>query len=403
MVSSLFDKEHQYFFQTYKRLSLDIERGEGCYLYDRNGQRYLDFFGGLAVNALGYKHSRVNQAIVQQINNYIHLSNYYVQEPQVRLAEKLTTVSGYQRLFFTNSGTEAIEGAIKLARKWGKKNGKIDLLGLSNSFHGRTMGALSLTERPKYREGYEPFLPNTAHIAFNDVQELRSKVNDRTLGVVLEFIQGEGGVNVISSEFAAELKSLREQFGFLIIADEIQSGLGRTGKFFGFEHFDVRPDIVAVAKPLGGGLPLGAFLGNERVADTLTFGVHGTTFGGNPVACAAGVVVLEEIIDKGLMKNAAKIGEYLKSAFREMQQQFPTVIADVRGFGCMLGIELTSEGQPVVDELQRRGILVNCTNTNVIRLLPPLIITLNECDLLVKELREALQSLVKRDLVTLEK
>lgn len=396
MADSLFDKEHQLFFQTYKRLPLDIERGDGCYLYDRSGKRYLDFFGGLAVNSLGYNHPRVKEAIVQQINKYIHLSNYYVQEPQVRLAEKLIAASGYRRLFFTNSGTEAIEGAIKLARKWGKNNGKIDLFGLSNSFHGRTMGALSLTERQKYREGYEPFLPNTDHIVFNDVDELRQKVNERTLGVVLEVIQGEGGIHVVSSEFVKELKALREKFGFLIIADEIQSGLGRTGKFFGFEHFDLRPDIVAIAKPLGGGLPLGAFLGNERVEDTFSYGMHGTTFGGNPVACAAGIVVLEEIVDNGLMKNAAEMGSYLKSAFQAMKQELPTIITDVRGFGCMLGIELSHEGQPVVDELQRRGILVNCTNTNVIRLLPPLLITRQHCDQLLSEFRAVVGTLFRQ-------
>lgn len=396
MADSLFDKEHQLFFQTYKRLPLDIERGDGCYLYDRSGKRYLDFFGGLAVNSLGYNHPRVKEAIVQQINKYIHLSNYYVQEPQVRLAEKLIAASGYRRLFFTNSGTEAIEGAIKLARKWGKNNGKIDLFGLSNSFHGRTMGALSLTERQKYREEYEPFLPNTDHIVFNDVDELRRKVNERTLGIVLEVIQGEGGIHVVSSEFVKELKALREKFGFLIIADEIQSGLGRTGKFFGFEHFDLRPDIVAIAKPLGGGLPLGAFLGNERVEDTFSYGMHGTTFGGNPVACAAGIVVLEEIVDNGLMKNAAEMGSYLKSAFQAMKQELPTIITDVRGFGCMLGIELSHEGQPVVDELQRRGILVNCTNTNVIRLLPPLLITRQHCDQLLSEFRAVVGTLFRQ-------
>lgn len=393
MADTLFDKEHQFFFQTYKRLPLDIERGDGCYLYDRNGNRYLDFFGGLAVNALGYNHPRVKEAITQQINKYIHLSNYYVQEPQVLLAEKLIAASGYRRLFFTNSGTEAIEGAIKLARKWGKKNGKTDLFGLSNSFHGRTMGALSLTERPKYREGYEPFLPNTSHVGFNDVEELRAKVNAQTLGIVMEVIQGEGGIHVVSAEFVAELKRLREQFGFLIIADEVQSGLGRTGKFFGFEHFDLRPDIVTVAKPLGGGLPVGAFLGNERVEDTFSYGMHGTTFGGNPVACAAGVVVLEEIVENGLMKNAAEVGSYLKTALQDMQCELPNVIKEVRGFGCMLGIELAQEGQPVVDELQRRGILVNCTNTNVIRLLPPLTISHQHCDKFLREFRAVISQL----------
>jgi acetylornithine aminotransferase len=389
---TLFDKEHRLFFQTYKRLPLDIERGEGAYLYDRSGKRYLDFFGGLAVNALGYNHGGVKKAIHEQLERYVHLSNYYVQEPQVRLAEKLLSITGYQRVFFSNSGTEAMEGAIKLARKWGKKYGKSELYGMTNSFHGRTMGSLSLTERPKYRQDYEPFLEHVHHLSFNSVLDLRDKIDEQTLGVVLEFIQGEGGVNVVTQEYVDELRALREKFGFLIVADAIQCGIGRTGKFFSFEHFNIKPDIVCVAKALGGGLPLGALLGNERVSDVFTFGVHGTTFGGNPVACAAGLVVLQEIADHGLMKEAGMLGDYLKSEFNQLKTQFPGLLKEVRGFGCMLGIELTIEGQPIVDELQDRGILVNCTNANVLRFLPPYIITREQCDTLVTELRSILRT-----------
>jgi acetylornithine aminotransferase len=388
--SQLFGKEEQYFFRTYKRLGLDIVRGDGATLVARDGKKYTDFFGGLAVNALGYNHPKVNESIILQVQKYIHLSNFYVQEPQVVLAEKLIHASGYQRVFFGNSGTEAIEGAIKLARKWGQKEGKTQLIGLTNSFHGRTMGALSLTERQKYREGYEPFLPNVSHVGFNDVKQLRVAVNAQTLGVVLEFIQGEGGVNVVSAEFADALKELRDRFGFLIIGDEIQSGMGRTGRFFGFEHFGVRPDIVVVAKAIGGGLPLGAFLGNERVADVLTYGAHGTTFGGNPVACAAGVAVLTEVLDNGLMKKAAEVGDYLKAGFASLQKEFPTIIREIRGYGCMLGVDLSVDGQPLVDKLEQRGFLVNCTHQTVLRFLPPFIVTKTECDLMLQNLREVL-------------
>jgi len=255
------------------------------------------------------------------------------------------------------------------------------------------MGALSLTERPQYRDGYDPFLPNTNSIKFNDVEDLCAKVNSQTLGVILEFIQGEGGINVISKEFVQKLKSLQEKFGFLIVADEIQAGLGRTGKFFSFEHYDIYPDIVVIAKAIGGGLPLGAILGNDKVADVLTYGTHGTTFGGNPVACAAGCAVMEEIIDKGLMKQAGIIGEYLKSKAIELQKQFPAIIKEVRGYGCMLGMDLTRGGQPVVDELLNRGILINCTNTTVLRFLPPYIITQEQCDQLMFELHSILKSL----------
>ncbi len=387
MAESLFEKEHHYFFRTYKRLTLEIVRGEGCYLFDRAGKRYTDFFGGLAVNALGYRHQRVNDAIRNQIDRYTHLSNYFVQEPQVALAERLTEVTGYGKLFFSNSGTEAIEGALKLARKWGKSRGKADLFGLSNSFHGRTMGALSLTERAKYREGYEPFLGNVGHIRFNDVEDLRARVGQGTLAVFLEFIQGEGGVNVLSPQFAAALAELRTKYDFLIIADEIQSGIGRTGKFFGFEHFSLKPDIVVIAKAIGGGLPLGAFLGSDKVADVFSYGVHGTTFGGNPVACAAGIVVLDEIVHRGLMKSAEERGMHLKNLFSSLQKEFPGRIRDVRGYGCMLGIDLHEDGQPMVDELQSRGFLVNCTNSTVLRLLPPYAISLEECNRLADEVR----------------
>ncbi|RPI04939.1 MAG: aspartate aminotransferase family protein [Ignavibacteriae bacterium] len=393
MSDTIFEKESKYFFHTFHRLPLEIDRGEGVYLYSKEGKRYLDFFSGLAVNPLGYNHPSVNEAIEKQIHRYIHLSNYYVQEKTVELAERILSATGYQRIFFSNSGTEAVEGALKIVRKWGHGSKRTTILNLTNSFHGRTMGALSLTERPKYRDGYDPFLPNTNSVTFNDVGDLRAKVNEQTLGLILEFIQGEGGINVVSSEFALELKSLKEKYGFLLIADEIQSGIGRTGKFFGFEQYDIRPDIVVIAKAIGGGLPLGAILGNEKVAEVLTYGTHGTTFGGNPVACAAGCAVMEEIVNKGLMKRAGVIGGYIKSKAMELQKQFPAVIKEVRGFGCMLGIDLHREGQSIVDELMNRGVLINCTNVTVLRLLPPYIVTEQQCDQLMFELHSILKSL----------
>jgi len=390
---SIAEIEARTFFHTYHRLPMEIDRGEGVFLYAKDGKRYTDFFGGLAVNALGYNHPRVNAAIEKQIHRYIHLSNYYLQDAQIELAERIIRVSGYKRIFFSNSGTEAMEGAIKLARKWGKPSGKVQLFNLTNSFHGRTMGALSLTDRPKYRDGYEPFLPNTASIEFNNCADLKTKINETTLGVILEFIQGEGGVNVISPEFAHELNALHQKLGFLLVADEIQAGMGRTGKFFGFEQYDVHPDVVVIAKAMGGGLPLGAILGNERVAEVLGYGAHGTTFGGNPVACAAGCAVMEEVVQNGLMKQAGTIGAYLKSQALALQKEFPAIVKDVRGIGCMLGMDLDRDGQPIVDELRNRGLLINCTNTTVLRLLPPYIITQDLCDQLFVELRSIIRSL----------
>ena len=388
-----FEREAAIFFHTYKRLPLEISRGEGAYLYASDGTRYLDMFGGLAVNALGYGHPSVLQAIKEQSGRYIHLSNYYIQEPQLRLAEMLVKHSGYQRVFFCNSGTEAIEGAIKLSRKWGATRGKVELVSFSNAFHGRTMGALSIMDRPKYKNGYQPFLPDCGIVEFNNVMDLRSAVNERTAAVVLEFIQGEGGIRPVSVDLVREINTLKAKFGFLIVADEIQSGIGRTGKLFGFQHYDVRPDIVVVAKPIGGGLPLGAFLGNATVADVLEPGVHGTTFGGNPVACAAGIVVLQEILEKGLMKNAERMGSLLKSELMKLQKEFPAVVKEVRGFGLMLGIQLDRDGEPIVTTMRERRILVNCTDQTVIRFLPPLIIEEQHVHETMRALREVLSGL----------
>lgn len=390
---NILEREAAYFFHTYKRIPLEIERGDGVYLFAKDGTRYLDMFSGLAVNALGYNHPKVVQAIQEQARKYIHLSNYYLQEPQLKLAEMLLKYSGYNKVFFCNSGTEAIEGAIKLARKWGSKKGKKEIISFTNAFHGRTMGALSMMDRTKYREGYEPFLQNFKIIEFNNSQEIRKSVNENTLAVVLEFIQGEGGIVPVAIEFAEEIKKLKKEFGFLLIADEIQSGIGRTGKFYGFHHYDIQPDIVVVAKPLGGGLPLGAILGNEVVADVLEPGVHGTTFGGNPVSCAAGVVVLEEIVEHGLMKNAETMGNLLKSKLLVLQEEFSTFVKEVRGYGLMLGMELTMEGESLVTAMREKKVLINCTNQNVLRFLPPLIINEQHITETIAALREVFQSM----------
>ena len=367
-------REAASFFHTYKRLPLEIVRGEGVFLYTKDGRRYLDLFAGLAVNALGYAHPRVLAAINEQASRYIHLSNYYLQEPQVTLAELLVKYSGYSKVFFSNSGTESIEGAIKIVRKWGSTRGKTEIISFSNSFHGRTMGALSLMDRPKYRDGYAPFLRDCSVVEFNHLEEFRKAITPKTAAVVLEFIQGEGGIDPVRTEVIDEMRRLQAKHEFLIVADEIQSGIGRTGKFFGFQHYTILPDIVVVAKPIGGGLPLGAILGNERVADVLEPGVHGTTFGGNPVACAAGIVVLDEVMEHGLMKNAESMGWLLQERLLEVMRDYPSTVKEVRGHGLMIGMDLTREGDSIVSALRDRGILLNCTNQTVLRFLPPLII-----------------------------
>lgn len=387
---NLIEREAVALFHTYKRLPLEVERGEGVHLIAKDGRRYLDMFAGLAVNALGYNHPTVLGAIQKQLQRYLHLSNVFYQDTQIELAERLLKASGYARAFLSNSGTEAMEGALKLARRWGKSRGKTTIFGLTGSFHGRTLGSLSITGREKYREGYEPFLPDTCFLAHNSVAELERTVNGQTLAVVLEFIQGEGGINIVSSEYVEALRFLRDKHGFLLIADEIQSGIGRTGRFMGYEHFQIVPDIVVVAKALGGGLPLGAFIAGDPLKDVFPVGTHGTTFGGNPVACAAGIATLAEITENGVMSNAASTGSHFADKLRELAYLHPDKIKEVRGFGLMLGLELFGDATPVSENMLARGVLVNATNRNVIRLLPPLIITNTNVDQCVSVLESVL-------------
>lgn len=383
------EKESELFFHTYKRLSLEVERGEGCYLFTNDGNKYLDMFSGLAVNALGYAHPSIIKAIEVQIRKYTHLSNFFIQEPQLQLADRLLKLSEFDKIFFTNSGTEAIEGSIKLVRKWGKQNGKKIIFGMSNGFSGRTMGALSLMDKEKYRDGYEPFLPNFGTIEFNSTDDLNLQVNEQTAAIFLEFIQGEGGVVGATQEFVDSLESLRKQYGFLIIADEIQSGIGRTGKLFGYQHFGIVPDIITVAKPIGGGLPLGVIIGSKKVADVWTYGVHGTTFGGNPVSCSAGVATLDIVMTDSFLKNVSDTADYFKTKLVGLKSIY-SIIKEIRVYGYMIGIELSVESASIVEKMLHKGVLVNSTANSVIRILPPLIATKKEFDILLNVLESVL-------------
>ncbi|MCL5267247.1 MAG: acetylornithine/succinylornithine family transaminase [Bacteroidetes bacterium] len=389
---NLHDKEKQFLLQTYKRLPIEVDHADGVYIYGKDGKRYLDFLGGIAVNALGYNNARVKAAIMAQVNRYLHMSNMFYMDAQVDLAEMLCGLSGYSKVFLTNSGTEAIEGAIKIARKWGSKEKKTKLFALSNSFHGRTFGALSLTDRPKYRQGFEPFLPDVDHITFNSVEELQRKIDANTAGVFIEFIQGEGGVNVVSEEFVRELYSLKRKHRFLVVADEIQAGIYRTGKLFSFEHYGVHPDLVTVAKPIGGGLPLGGTLVDASLEQVLEYGTHGTTFGGNPVSCAAGLATLKELSEKHIDQHVTKIGNYFRQRLLEVKSRHDSLVSEVRGLGLMIGVEFKTECGEIVNRLMGNGILANCTNGNVIRLLPPLIIEQEHVDIFVDVLEKTVQA-----------
>ena len=374
------ETEKELFFHNYARFPLAITHGEGSYLYGSDGSRYLDMISGIGVNALGYGDSRLIEAISQQAHKVIHASNLFMLEPQFKLAGRLLEISGLSKVFFANSGTEAIEAAIKLSRKWASLSGNADkkeILSLSNCFHGRTYGAMSLTAKPKYLEGYDPLLPGTANVSFNDISDLEAKVSDKTAAVFVEFIQGEGGVHKISPEFTNVLKTLREKHNFLLVADEIQAGCGRTGKFFSYMHFDIIPDLVCLAKPLGGGLPLSAVLGGSKVEDVFTAGNHGTTFGGNPVACAAGMALVDAIYEDNLMEKAVETGNWIRQTLEALAAQYPQ-IQEIRQYGLMIGVTVNRNASYYVQEAVKKKVLVNATSGNVVRLLPPFTISRKE-------------------------
>jgi predicted acetylornithine/succinylornithine family transaminase len=385
----LLEREKKYFLNTYGRIPLDITHGEGAYLYTSDGEKYLDFFSGLGVNVLGHSHPKIIKAINEQVENFSHLSNYYITNIQIEFAKLLLKHSGMEKIFLTNSGTEAIEAALKLLRKKCGPDKKI--FSLTNSFHGRTYGALSLTARTKYRESFKPLLPGIYHLDFNNLDDLRQNVDETTTAVFLEFLQGEGGINFVSQEYINLLKDLRDKYGFAVVADEIQSGIGRTGKGFAFEYFNITPDIIISAKAIGGGLPLGALLTSGNYADVFIPGDHGTTFGGNPVACAAGKVVLDEVFENDLLTSVKNQGEYLIQKLSEFLNLNPSKIKEVRGKGFMIGIEISGSGKDVVDQMRERNILINSTNENTIRLLPPLIVTKTEIDIFFESFYQVME------------
>ncbi len=380
----IFEKEKKYFFNTYKRLPIEIYNAKDCYIYDTNGKKYLDLFSGIAVNSLGYGNEKIIAAVEKQLKLFTHLSNSYVQFPQVQLAEMILSLSGFNKIFFTNSGTESMESAMKLARKWGKSFNKNKIFGMTNGFSGRTFGALSIMDKEKYKNGYEPFLPETDVIEFNSILSLTNKINSKTCAVVLEFIQGEGGVRSVTSDFIETLFDLKKKYNFLIIADEIQTGIYRTGKFFAFEYYNIKPNIVCIAKAIGGGFPLGAILGDESVANIFTTGIHGTTFGGNAISCVAGISMLEEINERKIFSNVIETGNYFIEQLKQLQNKFPKIVKEVRGIGLIIGVELNCECEDIVNKFLENQILINCTNKNVLRIVPPLILSKNQVDDAIK-------------------
>src|ERR1700757_133720 len=386
------DLERRYLLQTYNRYPVAFERGKGVFLYDTEGKKYLDFVSGLGVNALGHAHPRIVKTIREQSARLLHISNLYYHEYQGRLAEKLATLSGLDRVFFSNSGTEAIEGSIKLARLASHRIGGLEksrLIGLEGSYHGRTFGAMSLTGQDKYRKGFEPLLEDVKFVPRDDVEALRAAVNDNTCAIVLEPIFGEGGIHECSVDFLKECRALADRHRAALIFDEIQCGLGRTGTIFAFQSFGVTPDIVAIAKPIAAGLPLGAFIAKEEFASAISPWQHGTTFGGGPLACRIALEFLSIVEEEKLLENVNKVGAYLQEKLKELVSKRNAAIG-VRGRGFIQGIQLEIPARPIVDEGLAEGVLFNSTQDTVVRFLPPFLMEEKHVDKGIRVLKKLL-------------
>lgn len=371
---------NKYLMRNYGRIPLAPVEGDGARLWDADGKEYLDFVSGIAVNALGHCNLAVVDAICDQAKKLIHCSNLYYVEPQVLLAKMLVENSVMDKAFFCNSGGEANEAAIKLARKYAKvKHGpdKVEIITALNSFHGRTLATITATGQPKYQKGFEPLPAGFKYVPFNDLQAMTEAVGPATCAVMLEPIQGEGGVNVASKEYINGVKKLCKKFGALLIFDEVQTGIGRTGRLFAYEHYGAKPDIITLAKALGGGFPIGAMLARGEAARIFEPGDHASTFGGNPLACAAALATLEEIIEGEVVEYTNAVGEIL---YKEMEKLFEKYdyVKDIRGKGLLLGMELSIEGKRIVDACQEKGLLINCVGGNVLRFIPPLTVSSTE-------------------------
>src|SRR5271168_4149436 len=373
--------EARLLLSTYERNPMLFEKGEGVYLIDEKGERYLDLLSGIGVNALGYGHPAIEEAIARQSRALIHTSNLFYHEGQAELALRLTERTGLDRVFFSNTGTEAWEGALKLARAHagllrseGKEIGT-NFLALEQSFHGRTFGSVSTTYKAKYREPFGPVVPGVEFVRFNDVEDLRARFSSEVCAVLVESIQGEGGIRPLTQEFFAEARALAKSTGALLIVDEIQAGMGRTGKWCGYQHYGIRPDITTLAKPLAGGIPLGAMLCTEEVARAIHPGMHGTTFGGGPLACAVAIAVIDTIERDGLLAHATEVGNYFQQQLQALKKKHDAIV-DVRGKGLMVAAEVDSPelGKHIVRAMLERHILINCTSDTALRFLPPYIV-----------------------------
>lgn len=388
----IFAKDKSDYLPVFARYNIVLDHGDGPYVYDTKGKKYIDFLAGIAVNVVGHNYKPLVEAVSKQAGKMIHCSNLYYTEVQVEAAEKLKKLSGMDKVFFGNSGAEANEGAIKLARKYATNIDpeKIQIISALHSFHGRTLATLTATGQDHYHHGFGPLPAGFDYVPYNNIQALEAKMSDKTCAVMLEAIQGEGGVHVPDPDYLPKVRALCDKYNAVLIFDEVQCGMGRTGTFFGCQQFGVKPDIVTLAKGLAGGVPIGAFMATDKVANAFHAGDHGSTFGGNPLACAAACVVLDALIDGNLMENAKEIGAYLQSKFEEYKAKYPNLIKEVRGRGLILGMELTRPGREIANECLDYGAIINCTAGNVLRFVPPLNITKAHVDELISVLDKVL-------------
>ncbi|MDA8432670.1 MAG: acetylornithine transaminase [Nitrospiraceae bacterium] len=391
-IKKLLDDSAKYIMNTYARFPIVLRKGRGMKVWSSDGKEYLDFVGGVAVNCLGHCHPKVVVAIQKQAQRLIHVSNYYHIEPQIKLAKLLVENSFAGKVFFCNSGAEANEAAIKLARRYFREQVGVNRFGIItalNSFHGRTLATISATGQARFKAGFEPLVPGFAHVEFNDIDAVEKAITKETCAVMIEPIQGEGGVKIPDPDYLRALRQLCDRREILLIFDEVQTGIGRTGKFFAYEHFGVTPDIMTLAKGLGGGVPIGAMLATDKVAAGFEPGTHASTFGGNPLVCAAAVAAMEVLLEDGfVLDQCRRMGKYFQKRLEELKKEFPSIVADVRGMGLLIGMELTRDGGPIVKSCMEKGLLINCTAGSVLRFIPPLIVTEKEIDHLVDTLEQ---------------
>ena len=390
-MQEMIEKAEQLLMHTYSRYQIVLDKGEGVYLYDINGKKYLDFAAGIAVFALGYGNKEYNDALKNQIDKLLHTSNYYYNIPTINAAEKLVKASGMDRVFFTNSGTEAIEGAVKLARKYyfnKKKHAGSEIISMDRSFHGRSMGALSITGQPKYREAFEPLIGGAVFAVFNDINSVKEKITDKTCAIIVEPVQGEGGLYPADEEFLSELRKICDELDILLIFDEIQCGMGRTGTMFAYQGYGVKPDIITCAKALGCGVPVGAFAATEKAASAFEPGDHGTTYGGNPFATAAVSKVFDLFESEQLLKHVNEISVYLVDKLDELVKKYPFIL-ERRGKGLMQGLEFKVPVKDYIAKAMDKGLILIGAGSNIIRFVPPLIITREHVD----EMAELLESI----------